>query len=92
MGIVVSHQRTGKAFHLTVNICNTNSNYKAKCSGICSSLTEVYGEKMALQYKKRFDKQYNLLLNALSALHIQNKLVCDEVILKNKKICTLLGI
>ena len=89
---IVAHQKTGKSFHLTRDVCHMNSDYKAKCSGLCSSLVEIYGEKMISQYTERFDKQYNILLNCLRVLHIQHKLLCDEVILKNKKICVLLGI
>jgi hypothetical protein len=89
---IVAYQKAGKSFHLTRDVCHMNSNYKAKCSGLCSSLVEVYGEKMISQYTERFDKQYNILLNCLCALNIEHKLRCDEVILKNKKIRTLLGI
>jgi hypothetical protein len=92
VGKIVTQQKRGKVFHLTYDVCNINLNYKARYSGISSSLMEVYGEKMVLQYAKRFDKQYNILLNTLRTFHIQGKLVCDEIVLKNKKTCTLLGI
>lgn len=89
---IVSHKKTGKVFHLTRGVCNINSKYKADYSGISTSLIEVYGEKMILQYSKRFDKQYNILLNTLRTLHIERKLLCDEFVLRNKQICTVLGI
>ena len=89
---IVSHKKTGKVFHLTHEVCNINSKYKAECNGIITSLTELYGEEMTLRYSKQFNKQYNILLNTLRALQIERKLKCDAIILRNKNLCIMLGI
>lgn len=56
------------------------------------NLTEAYGEQFMVGYTTQFNKLVTRLINALRALHIQRKLVCDELVLKNKKICMQLGI